>query len=311
MSAETVEPVIDMPHLAGDRWAVPVSALDREFWMALGVAALLHLMLLISVATSHPHRIGDENGADDGISISVVTEADLQSRSTVSAEAEPPPGAPVAAPPPPPPAAQPEPQPPQPAPETPPAPQVETQAEPPTEPPKTEPQKDIKPSLTDDVPDLLAIPEPTKEAAAKNAAAPPKPQKTEAAKPPQKQQTAKLDLTPAPSDFNAQAGGGGRFAGASRPPGITRSGANNDFGRKVVAELQKTMPQLRDTLGHVLVRIVLNQNGNVVEVKVFSPSGVAGLDQSVVFAVKQTNFPFPPPNATDADLIFQVRYNYL
>ena len=74
--------------------------------------------------------------------------------------------------------------------------------------------------------------------------------------------------------------------------------------------MQQTMPQLSDTFGSVTVRIVLNTNGNVVEEQVPRLSNIAGLDQSVVFAVKQTSFPFPPPNSIDVDRIFQVRYVY-
>jgi periplasmic protein TonB len=70
------------------------------------------------------------------------------------------------------------------------------------------------------------------------------------------------------------------------------------------------MPQLRDTLGRVTVRIVLNDNGNIVDVQVVRPSVVPGLNQNVVFAAKQTSYPFPPPNSNDADRTFLVTYIY-
>jgi periplasmic protein TonB len=316
MTAGTVEPELGLPHLAGDRWFAPARAFDRTFWQALGAAALLHMLLLIGAITTAPRHLGDASGSDDGISISVVTEADVQSRSTVGDEAQPPPGA-VPTPPP-----QPQTRPPEAAqPPTPEVPleikkEVESEIQAETKPePKAYAQSLMRPSLTEEAPDLLAVPDPSK-VPAKKAEAQKEKEETKSEpkqqpQKPQKERTAKLDLSPAPSDFNASAGGAGRTTAGSRPPGITRSGANDDFGRRVVAELQKTMPQLRDTLGHVTVRIVLDQNGNVVEVKVIQPSNIAGLDQSVVFAVKQTNFPFPPPNATDIDRIFQIRYNYL
>jgi len=55
---------------------------------------------------------------------------------------------------------------------------------------------------------------------------------------------------------------------------------------------------------------LLNRNGNLVSTRVEMPSNVAGLDQSVVFATKQTSFPLPPYNANDADLVFIVTYIY-
>ncbi len=78
----------------------------------------------------------------------------------------------------------------------------------------------------------------------------------------------------------------------------------------MIRALKKTMPQLSNTFGSVKVRIVLNQNGNVEDVQVILPSNVAGLDQSVAFAVKQTSFPFPAPNSLPVDRIFQVTYIY-
>lgn len=320
MSVTDAEPIADAPLQALERWTTVAASRDRMFWIALAVATLLHAAFLIRIVTSAPKHLGDVSGSDDGISISVVTEADLQSRSTVGEEPPPPPGPPAAATPPvpvaPPPQAEakpvetpPEEKPPEEKP-------VEAKLEPKVEPPKPETKVELAPSLAEDVPDLLTIPE-TGPAAKKAEPQKTKPEKTEQKsepkpeqkQPPQKQRTAKLDLSTPPSAFNAP-GGGGRTAGGTRPPGITRSGANDDFGRKVISELQKTMPQLRETLGRVLVRIILDQNANVASVEVLRPSNVAGLDQSVVFAVKQTSFPFPPPNATDVDRTFLVTYIY-
>ena len=141
---------------------------------------------------------------------------------------------------------------------------------------------------------------------------PPKPKPKQAeTKPvpakPKKTKTANLDLS-MPRTMRAPPGS--RGAGFERPAGITRSGENDDFARGVIRALQATMPQLRDTHGRVRVRILLNKNGNLVRTTVEMPSRVPGLDQSVVFATRQTSFPLPPYNANDADLVFIVTYIY-
>jgi TonB family protein len=324
---------------------------DRRFFRFLAVAVVLHAMMLIRVNTGEPRRLGAEGGADDAISVSIITERDLQGRATVEDTAA---GLPV--PPPSPPAAQPAPAPeptppveqprtaeppaaapaqpppaPAPAPEstpteqpTPPASLRPTlpdeanepapkQAEPKPTPEQNDPQKPAeaaaKPAeVTDETAKLLELPEPTplKKPPEKPAEAKPKPAAPQ--KPaPKKTETAKLDLTP-PAIFQAPVGGGG--AGVQRPAGITRSGANDDFARGVIRALQTTMPQLRNTFGRVTVRIELNMNGDLVRTTVLKPSNIAGLDQSVVFATKQSSFPFPPQNAVPADLIFFVTYIY-
>ena len=320
---------------------------DRRFFRFLMIAVLLHALLLVRVNTGEPRRLGAEGGADDAISVSIITEQDLRGDATVadtaagvpapppspSAQQETPPPAPpveqskpaeqpAAAPPPPPPAA---------AAETPPAetpaPQASLrptlpdeaieeapkQAEPKPSQEKTEQQKPAetpakKAELIDDTAKLLELPDPAqlKKQAEKPAEAKPKtptPQKPA----PKKTETAKLDLTP-PAVFQAPVGGGG--AGLQRPAGITRSGENDDFARGVIRALQTTMPQLRNTFGRVTVRIELDMKGNLVRTTVLRPSNIAGLDQSVVFATKQSSFPFPPHNAVSADLVFFVTYIY-
>ncbi|MBX9926239.1 MAG: hypothetical protein K2Y05_07765, partial [Hyphomicrobiaceae bacterium] len=129
--------------------------------------------------------------------------------------------------------------------------------------------------------------------------------------PPPQQQVAKLDLSPPTAapvvTFNAAIGTG--TGSIARPAGITRSGLNDEFARKVVAALQKTMPQI-NTRGTLVVEIRLDMNGNLVTTIVRQPSNIAGLDGSVVFATKQTSFPIPFTTAKPDDLIFFVRYIY-
>jgi len=124
---------------------------------------------------------------------------------------------------------------------------------------------------------------------------------------PERSRSARLDLSP-PATFSAPFAGGG--TGLQRPPGITRSGENDAFARGVVSALQRTMPQLSDTRGRVTVRITLDMDGSLVSTQVVNPSRIAGLDRNVVFATRQTSFPFPPRNAKAADLVFLITYIY-
>src|SRR5690606_4442020 len=99
-------------------------------------------------------------------------------------------------------------------------------------------------------------------------------------------------------------------AAFARPPGITRSGANDEFARGVIRALQETMPQLRNTLGRVTIRILLNENGNIERVSLVRSSEDSRLDQSVIFAAKQTSYPLPPGNSNVADRTFLITYIY-
>jgi TonB family protein len=320
---------------------------DRRFFRFLLIAILLHALLLVRINTGEPRRLGAPGGADDAISVSLVTERDLNGTATVEDTA---PGLPQSSPPPaetkapprpqdtPPPVEQPKPAEPEAAAPAPPPPA------PAEEPPEQSQEKTA--ALRPTLPDEAAGPAP-KQADAKAASktteakketeaatkekeltedtklldlteAVKQPKKAETPKeakpkpapepaPAKKTQTAKLDLTP-PAMFQAPVGGGG--AGVQRPAGITRSGENDDFARGVIRALQRTMPQLRNTFGRVTVRIELNMNGNLVRTTVLVPSKVAGLDQNVVFATQQSSFPFPPRNAVPADLVFFVTYIY-
>jgi protein TonB len=264
-----------------------------------------------------------------------VSEADLKSMGTVADRA----AGPLAPPTPPPeppqhqkPAPQPEPPPPEPrAPE----PQAQPKAEPPPQqtaaltaepPPPSAPQEQAKaaspdkPAMLPDpaVEQLLKIPtqaalphtlDPPKPPEPAKPATPAKPEQARRAQPKQSQvRTSSLDLSLPPSFYAAPFGGGG--VGVHRPAGVTRSGENDTFSRGVIAALQRSMPQLRETLGRVTVRIILDKDGSLVKTEVIRPSSVAGLDQSVVFSTRQASFPFPPRNANSADLTFLVTYIY-
>jgi TonB family protein len=113
-----------------------------------------------------------------------------------------------------------------------------------------------------------------------------------------------LDL---PGNFVAPPG---LSTAAIRPPDITRSGENDEFGRRVIRALRGTMPPPRGEIGRVTVRILLSPTGNLAEVQLIRPATDPLLTQNVVFAVKQTNFPFPPKGATVSDRTFLVTYIY-
>jgi TonB family protein len=222
---------------------------------------------------------------------------------------------------------------PPPPPPVPPAEAQQPAETPPTPPPPEAPAEQPKkaeaaptdtPTLESDLPGLLSMQKPVE----KPSKPPPEPQKdaveetsqpeqkSETKRPaktpskPKQQRTAKLDLSPPPQTFSAPQAGGGRSASFSRPPGITRSGWNDDFARGVIRALQQTMPQLREILGRVTVRILLTENGNVRDVQLVRPSSNSSLDQSVIFAARQTSYPLPPAGATVADRTFVVTYVY-
>jgi TonB family protein len=70
------------------------------------------------------------------------------------------------------------------------------------------------------------------------------------------------------------------------------------------------MPPPSGVSGRVTVRLFLNENGDLTEVRVVDSSGKGYFDQSIVFATKQSNFPLPPAGATVADRTFLITYVY-
>lgn len=312
-----------MPGAAGVTGGPPAPDAHR-FYLWLFAALVAHGAVLTGFISAKPRQIGDAGGLDGAISISLVTEADLRGDATVDDQAPgnpaPPPAPAITMPPPQPPAtrAAEEAPPAEPPPQTEPAPQA------------TPPEPVMKPAIAPDVPREILTeagegePKPAqpaqKEPAPHKAAetlheSKPKHKPAEAQPSPKpapaktkETKTAKLDLAMPPAMQAAIPGS--RGAGLERPAGITRSGENDMFARGVIRALQQTMPQLRDTRGRVKVRITLDKNGNLVSTQVLMPSNVAGLDQSVVFATRQTSFPLPPYKAVPADLIFVVTYIY-
>lgn len=328
MSAEAV-PITDLTNAALERRVGVPGGREKSFYIGLACALLLHSTLLIGIGRSATRHLGEPDGSNETMTVSLITEADFISQNSVPAQAGQGPG---------PEAAMPAPAVSESPPLPPPVPPVEAQqpAEtPPTPPPPEAPAEQPKkaeaaptdtPTLeSDDLPGLLSMqkqpvekpskppPEPQKDAVEETSQPEQKSETKRPAKTPSKpkqQRTAKLDLSPPPQTFSAPQAGGGRSASFSRPPGITRSGWNDDFARGVIRALQQTMPQLREILGRVTVRILLTENGNVRDVQLVRPSSNSSLDQSVIFAARQTSYPLPPAGATVADRTFVVTYVY-
>ena len=306
---------------------------DGSFRLSLGMALFAHALFFLSFLSAPTRQLGDPSGIDGAVSIELATEADLRATGTVSDSA----GEPMR------PTAEPE-QASPPQAEVPPlfAPPIEQKVE--RQPPPQQKAAELTPPPMTEafpLPDFLKQPlaksQPTPEGQFKPVDTEPpgqhtgeekkaqpqkkaptqakqeaKPQESRTAHPKQNPLlTTKLDLTLPQSAFVRQtfsSGNGG--AGLERPAGITRSGENDDFARGVIRALQRTMPQLSDTRGNVTVRITLDDKGNLVSTVVTRQSNVAGLDQSVVFATKQSSFPIPPKNHVQADLVFLVTYLY-
>ncbi len=259
----------------------PLNGQERtSFWLGLACAAALHAILIFGVSSSLPRRMGERDGSLDGITVDLVDEADVLSKTTVPARAE-------AAPPQSGQAAKSD------------SPAAETEE---TSPQPRDEQKAATRSIEKEALDpssLLSLPDPSETKSEHNAA-----NKKQSRPRPSLDLSARLATPDIP--FSA----GGLSASVARPPGITRSGENDDFGRGVIRALRQTMPGLRNTVGQVTVRLSISQNGNLEEVQLLRSGGNAQLDQSVVFAVKQASFPFPPARSTSSDRTFVVTYIY-
>jgi protein TonB len=326
MNADRMGQTADLSTTGSARLVAGATNRERNFYIALACAALLHASFFIGAALKGtPKELGDPSGAEDAISVSLVTEADLKSRSTVAEPPSPPPlpetaptppPQPEAAKPPQPEAQQPPPPTPQPEPQEQPQPDVAKPEEPQVakqEDPKTEANAPDLFSLQDQNPANLksdtepkpkpkpeAKPESSKSTANKSASKP--------APKTQKKRLSELDLS-TPKDMTPSFSGG-HAAAFQRPPGITRSGLNDAFARAVIRALQQTMPQLNGALGRVTVRILLSESGNVVEVRLLAGARDTALNQDVVFAAQQTSYPIPPAGSNLADRTFMVTYIY-
>jgi periplasmic protein TonB len=296
----------------------PQNLSERRFWIGLACVALIHASLLVSLGRSAPRQLGERDGSPEAISVELVDPSALSGasgRPTPSEPAAPAPAlaaAPVVPAPAPVGAAQ----------AAPPPPLSEAPASPPaaslTLPSFEEPQTASLAPEASVAPKETAAPEevtPSRETAAPPGVNPPAPPAAAApkaalpAQPPVKskpnpQLSLRLDLPP---DFAAPSG---LSTAAVRPPDITRSGENDEFGRRVIRALRQTMPPARGELGRVTVRLLLSATGDLSELQLVRAAADPSLTQSVVFAVKQSSFPIPPTGATRSDRTFLVTYIY-
>jgi TonB family protein len=298
MSAEENVLAADSAYALGQHLAGASAQRQPVFWLALSCATLAHALLIVGIGRSAPHYLGDPGGRSGAINVELVDEAELQSRATGVMPPDPQP-APV-------PAAQPA----QPAAEA-----APPEPEQPSEPDSAQQAAVLPPTETEtpSLPDRAAKPAPlqsgAEEALAKKAA----PKRQDAAKPkpelkPPKQLDLSVPLSLAMRDASSGAQGGA--SSATRPPGITRSGENDRFGRDVIRALKKTMPPPSGIKGRVTIRLFLNERGNIAKVQLVQSGGDSTLDESVVFSAHQASFPFPPNGATLADRTFLVTYIY-
>ena len=275
MGADTIARAAKRLPMAPRRRPAVLKAESRKFWIGVTFAAVLHAALIIGIARSSDRRVGEPEGSASGISVELVDAADFLSRSTVQSPSDPSlagPGSIVS--PPPRPAAEPSPAR---------APEPQTAAAPPIEVEKPSP---------------LSPPTPTvKEKTPPPAKAKPKP-------PPEPSPPLQLDLP------GAMIAPGGRSAAVMRPPGVTRSGENDEFGRGVIRALRQTMPTPSGALGRVTIRLFLSETGNLADLRLIRSAGDPILDQNVMFAAKQSSFPIPPAGATVPDRTFLVTYVY-
>jgi periplasmic protein TonB len=247
---------------------------ERIFWLGVMFSAALHVSLIFQVGRSLPRQMGEPEGSTDGISVDLVEAPDLMSKTTVPPRQDLSPDG----------SSEATQQPPQPA-----------AANAPPSARSLEEQKTIE---TKEV-YVLPVPDPAG-----------KQTKTDTAKKNKSQQqqpNLSLQLNLPELQFAPQ----GRSAGVARPPGVTRSGENDEFGRGVIRALRQTMPSARNMTGRVTIRFFLSASGNLAEVRIIRSSGDPYLDQSVVFAAKQTSFPIPPTGSTVPDRTFMVTYIYL
>jgi TonB family protein len=302
---------------------------DRVFWIGLGAAFFVHAMFIVGIGSARQRTLGTPDGAADAIAVEIVDGATLKDSMEPPSPATAPPGAEQTAavqaekPGPPPPPPQPEAQP-QPQPEAQPQqPQPEAAQPPPPEAPPAEKEapkltaeaipalEDAAQAETPETPkEAEKPPEPAKPAETKQPEAKQPPKKQQEAKQPAKKrtQTSALDLSVPYEDGGGAPDAGGQSA-VQRPPGITKSGENDEFARNVIRALQRSMPRER-ARGRVTVRIVLNENGSRADVKLLTSGGDSDLDFNVMFAARQTAYPFPPKGSTLVDRTFTVTYIY-
>ncbi len=313
MSTDAIVLTADRTH------ALSLAARTRRqplFWIALVCAAIVHAAFIVGLARTSPHTVGDPSGNANAIDVELVDASELQASGFAAKPGEPSP-APAAHP-----VEPPQPEAAKPAEATP----EEAKPEEAKPPAKAAPElkttiapQSEEPQVTA-LPEPAAGPEPSKSVTKKESTtkAEPKPEskpetKTtpEAKRQPKTAKSKQLDLSvPWNLAMQGAAGMDATASSATRPAGITRSGENDRFGRDVIRALKKTMPPSYGTRGRVTVRIVLNQRGNIEELRLVQSAGNHDLDGDVLFSAREAVYPFPPKHSSPADRTFLVTYVY-
>ncbi|RPI39013.1 MAG: hypothetical protein EHM67_10610, partial [Hyphomicrobiaceae bacterium] len=229
--------------LQGQPFPYPRNVPGHTFWIGLSCAALLHACMILSVGRAAPRQLGERDGNPDAISVELVDPAELrgsakparpqQGRADAGDTAASSPPAVAAIPAlPSGPGVAPSSAPPDlataPASASPPTAEVPPAAErpPPAAGKKTATlsAQEAPPAAQplDTIPPLSATPPSTPAPDAAKTKTPPRP-------------SLQLDL---PTDFATPSG---LSTAAIRPPDITRSGENDEFGRRVIRALRQTM----------------------------------------------------------------------
>ncbi len=300
MSADKIVLTADSTHGRAEHLAATKISRQPIFLIGLFGAVAVHAALILGLIGSPSRYIGDPEGSSRVINVELIDEAEFQNSAPSTSRPDNPPSAATVAPPPQLEAPRAQPEEPRPQPE-------EPRAQP--EEPRAQPEA---PSASEpDLPQKSAEQPPLETKKPKT----PSPQDT-----PEKRKVTEIDPNyelkpPAPLDlrvpFYATTTGAQRSSsGATRPPGITRSGENDKFGRDVIRSLRKMMPPPRGIKGRVTIRIFLDGQGNIAKAELVQSGGNRELDQSVLFSAQQATFPYPPKGATVADRTFRVTYIY-
>ena len=294
--------------------ATGLGSRDRGFRLGLACAVLLHSLLLVGFLRAPIRQLGERDGSPDGISVDIIDAAEMTSLSGSEAPAQsaqtaqsPSETSPSESP-----SAE--------TPSTEPSAATSQPASPPKSPPAPRPsdaksadrEPPDKDALDKNWADLLALPATSSpsQGAPKQTTS----QQTGASRsgtaPRNSGALAGLDLSLPKASLQPGMNFQGSSAAVNRPPDITRSGENDDFGRGVIRALRTTMPAPDGWTGRITIRFLLTPTGNIAEIKVVGSGGDPSRDQGVAFSARQASFPLPPKNATVADRSFLVTYVY-
>lgn len=308
MSADEIVLTADSTYALDDHLAAANNRRQPIFLIALFGAAVVHASLIAGMIGAPPRYIGDPDGSSRVINVELIDEAEFQNRSPSASRPSKPPSV----------AATPAPRP---QPQAPKSSKSDLSQEPatsrPDDPPSVAATTALRPQPQAPQPSKSDRPqEPAKQAPRKttetNAQSSNDPSKehkvTEIIPNYELKPPAPLDLQVPFSAITSASRNSS--SGATRPPGITRSGENDKFGRGVIRSLRKTMPPPSGIKGRVTIRIFLDKNGNIAKAELVQSGGNPELDQSVLFSAHQAAFPYPPDGATVADRTFRVTYIY-